>query len=87
MAHRPLTDTSPAAQRLMDELYRAMTPAQKLDRVRELTLLANHLALEGVRLRHPDESEQGLLLRLVRIRLGDELVERAYPESVTARGT
>ncbi|HTI04402.1 MAG TPA: hypothetical protein VL549_03745 [Gemmatimonadales bacterium] len=86
MVDRPLTDTSPAAQAIMDELYRAMTPAQKLERVRDLTLMANRLALEGLRMRHPGESEQQLLLRLARLRLGDDLVARAYPESASGSG-
>lgn len=70
----------------MDDLYRAMTPGQKLQRVRDLTILANRLALEGLRRRHPTESEQQLLLRLARIRLGDEIVARAYPEAAVGRG-
>ncbi|HSH76182.1 MAG TPA: hypothetical protein VLA09_10905 [Longimicrobiales bacterium] len=63
----------------MDELYLRMTPAEKLDRVRALTLLANRLALAGLRARHPDEPEAGLMMRLARIRLGADLFERAYP--------
>ena len=86
MPDRPLSDTSPAAQAVMDELYRAMTPAQKLERVRDLTFMANRLALEGLRMRHPDESEQQLLLRLARVRLGDDLVARAYPEAAGGSG-
>ena len=87
MADRPLTDTSAEAQAIMDELYRAMTPAQKLQRVRDLTIMANELALEGLRRRHPEESERQLFLRLARMRLGDELVARAYPEAAADRGT
>lgn len=86
MVDRRLTDTGDEAQAVMDELYRAMTPAQKMERVRDLTIMANELALEGLRRRHPDESERQLLLRLARIRLGDELVDRAYPEAAEDRG-
>ena len=39
-----LIDTDAATLRRMDELYRQMTPAEKLDRVRALTLMVNQLA-------------------------------------------
>ena len=74
-----LTDTDPATLHRLDELYRKMTPAEKLDRVRGLTLMANRLALAGLRARYPNEPEAGLLMRLARIRLGAELFERVYP--------
>lgn len=73
------TDTDTATLARMDELYRRMTPAEKLQRVRELTLMVNGLALAGLRERHPDEPEARLLLRLARTRLGAELFERVYP--------
>ena len=77
--------TSRAAQTVMDDVYRAMTPAQELERARDLTRMANGLALEGLRRRHPGETEQQLLLRLAHIRLGDELVARAYPSAIVDR--
>ena len=77
MAHR-LSDTSPEAMEVLIDLYRRMTPAEKLQRVRDLTLAANQLALAGLRTRHPGESEQELFLRLARIRLGDDLFAKAY---------
>ena len=71
-------DTSEEAREVMRRLYASMTPAEKLKRMSELTVAANQLALAGLRSRHPNESERALLLRLARIRLGDELVNRAY---------
>jgi len=72
------SDTQPDALRVMSRLYARMTPEEKLRRVRDLTLTANGLALAGLRVRHPEESEAELLLRLARIRLGDDLVAVAY---------
>jgi len=86
MADRPLSDTSAEARAVMDAIYRKMTPAQKLLRVRDLTLMANQLALEGLRKRYPGDTESQLLLRLARIRLGDALVEKAYPMASVSRG-
>lgn len=55
-----------------------MTPAQKLERMSELTLAVSRLALSGLAHRHPGDSPQDLLLRLARLRLGDDLVDRVY---------
>jgi hypothetical protein len=75
---RPTDDTSDDAREVMRQLYASMTPAEKLTRMSELTVAANQLALAALRLRYPDESTPALLLKLARIRLGDELVDRAY---------
>lgn len=74
-----LTDTDAATMGRLDELYRRMTPAEKLRRVRELTLMADSLALAGLRARHGDDSEGKLMMRLARIRLGSDLFDRAFP--------
>ena len=81
-----LTDTDAATLGRMDEFYRRMTPAEKIHRVRVLTLMANGLALAGLRSRHPDEPEARLMMRLARIRLGTDLFERAYPGALESDG-
>ena len=73
-----LDDTSADARRVLRELYASMTPAEKLRRMSQLTLAANQLALAGLAARHPGETRGELLLRLARLRLGDDLVDRAY---------
>jgi hypothetical protein len=75
----PLRDTDPDILQRMSALYARMTPAQKLARVRDLTLAVNALALAGLRARHPHEQEGQLLLRLARRRLGEDLTAKAYP--------
>ena len=77
MSSRP-ADTDAETLEVLFELYRRMTPADKLRRVRELTLTVNRLALEGLRRRHPEDSGGELLLRLARARLGDDVVNRVY---------
>ncbi len=76
-----LTDTDPETVEVMDEIYSRMTPGEKLDRVRDVTLTAVRFALAGLRVRHPDEEERELLLRLARLRLGSAVVEEIYPSS------
>jgi hypothetical protein len=85
MAHI-LTDTDPAAREIMADLYARMTPEEKLARVRDLVLTTNRLALAGLRGRYPDETESELLLRLARLRLGAEVVERVYSSKSEADG-
>jgi hypothetical protein len=71
-------DTTPEAWAKQFDLYRRMTSAQKADGIRALTLAVNRLALAGLRQRHPDAGESELRLRLAVLRLGEELVARAY---------
>jgi len=73
-----MRDTDADVLERMSALYARMTPAEKLARVRELTLAVNALALAGLRARHPDESEGELLLLLARRRLGADLAARVY---------
>jgi len=55
-----------------------MSPAEKLDCMRAVTLAANRLALAGLRAHHPDATEGALLLELAKRRLGEDLVRRVY---------
>jgi hypothetical protein len=77
-SYSEMDDTSAEARAVMFKLYRQMSPARKLEIVRQLTLAANQIALSGLRSRYPSESEGALLLRLARLRLGDELVDQVY---------
>jgi hypothetical protein len=82
-----MDDTDPAALEVISTLYARMTAAPKLQRVGDLTEGTARLALAGLRARHPEESVRALLLWLARLRLGDELVDEAYPEPRSTRDT
>jgi len=71
-------DTSPETRTVLARLYAQMSPAEKLERLRAVTLAANRLALAGLRARHPDATEGALLLELAKLRLGDDLARRVY---------
>lgn len=71
-------DTDPAALRMLDEAYARMSPSDKLRRLAELSRMVNELALAGLRSRHPELTEEELLLRLAEMRLGPELVRTVY---------
>lgn len=71
----------------MWQVYKRMTPAEKLRRMQELTMAVNLLAMAGLRRRHPTDSESELLMRLARIRLGDDVVDKVYFGQSPTRGT
>jgi len=73
-----INDTSTAAQRAVDRRYASMSLAERAERLRAVTVAANQMALAGLRLRHPAANAGELLLRLARLRLGDDLVNRVY---------
>ena len=76
---RPLShDTTAQAEAVQFDLLRKLTPAVKARKVDELTVAANCYALAGLRERHPGAPERELWLRLAALRLGDDLVSKAY---------
>jgi hypothetical protein len=50
----PISDTSPAAQALQDEIHRAMTGEQRVLLAFEMSLFARELARAGIEREHPD---------------------------------
>ena len=79
-------DTDPAAVQLMEACYARMTPADKLCRVRQLTLAVSRLALAGLQTRHPDLDQAELLRELALLRLGPESFASAYPPTTEPDG-
>ena len=71
-----LADTTPEAARLQLELYRGMSPGQKLALVLDLIETAESFARAGIRMRHPAADEHEVTLRLAALTFGPELVER-----------
>ena len=84
---RPSGDSQPDVERVLDSRYAAMTPAEKLARVRGLTVTSTGLALAGLADRHPGEGRAQLLLRLARIRLGADVTGAAYGVVATGDGS
>jgi hypothetical protein len=71
-------DTSPAAEAVMLEIYRRMPAWRKLQLVDDANRTARHLAMAGLRVRHPDESLPRLRRRLLGLALGEELATTVY---------
>jgi hypothetical protein len=74
-------DTSDAAERMQVELWRRMSPSEKLRLVAALNRAVEALALRGIRLRHPGASDHECMLRLAILKLGRRLACRVYPEA------
>ena len=74
-------DTSESAFKVQLEVYRRMTPSQRLQIGLELTELSGRLLLDGVRSRHPEYSEEDLRLASIRAWLGPDDFRRAFPGS------
>ncbi len=72
------SDTSPEAQRVQDDIYRRMSPAQKLRLVFELQEIGKHLVMAGLRTRYPQASEEEIRHLWARQHLGDQLYEEVY---------
>jgi hypothetical protein len=66
MGNASMTDTSPEAQAAQTEVYRKMTPAQRLEIALDMSLAAREFALAGLRLRHPDWTETQLQREILR---------------------
>ena len=71
-------DTTPEAEAVQIEIYRRMTPKQKLAIIEELNRQARELVVEGLRLRHPDAGPEEQFRRLMDLTLGEELAERVF---------
>jgi hypothetical protein len=79
-------DNPPAIEALLVNLYRAMSPAQKLERVRVLTRAVQELALTDIRRRHPDAGSRELEWRLASRWIEPELMVRAFGWDVRREG-
>jgi hypothetical protein len=77
---RPL-DTSPEAERVQAEIFRRMTPERKLRAAAELTQLVRQSLAEGVRMRHPEYSEEQVRLAMIRLTLPESLFFAVYPNA------
>jgi hypothetical protein len=76
--NHPKSDTSPEARRVLYDLYRRMSPARKFELICDTYEMGRQLALAGLRMRHPEASEEEIWHLWARQHLGDELYEEVY---------
>ena len=82
----PLDDTHPAVQNLIVEGYRKMSPSEKLECVRRLTLAVQELALADVRRRHPEADAREQALRVASRWIEPALMVRAFGWDIRTAG-
>jgi len=72
------TDTPDAVMAEMVDRWRRMSPSEKLDQVAQLNQACDQLSEAGVRSRHPDANDDEVRMRVFALRLGRELMVKAY---------
>jgi hypothetical protein len=72
------SDTSPEARRVLYDLYRRMPLGRRLELVFDMCDTGRLLAIAGLRMRHPDATQEELKRLWARQHLGQELFERVY---------
>jgi hypothetical protein len=72
------SDTSPEAQRFLNEGYRRMTPAERLQRVESLNRALVLLQKARIRAQYGDIPEEEMRLRLGALRLGRETMVKVF---------
>jgi hypothetical protein len=63
----PISDTTPEAQALQDQIHRAMTGEQRVMLAFEMSLFARELARAGIREQHPDWPDDRVARELLRL--------------------
>ena len=79
-------DTDPRVESLLIDGYRAMTAAEKLERVSALTRTVQALSLADVRRRHPASTEREQALLVASRWLEPDLMLRAFGWDVDDKG-
>ncbi len=81
------TDTPPAVERVLIAGYRAMTPAQRLQRVVALNRALDELATARIRAQYgPDLSRREVDLRLASLHLDGPTMRRVFGWDPEAQG-
>ena len=80
-------DTRPEARAVLIDLLRQAPPWKKLRMVCQLNARMKHLALTGLRQRHPAASEEEIQRRLADLLLGEKVAEMVYGPLISATDT
>lgn len=74
-------DTTTQSQERHDELFRAMTCDQRVAMAVEMSETVRQVARDGIRMRHPNYTDQEVRLTGIRLLLGDDLFAAAFPKA------
>lgn len=76
-----MLDTTPNAEKVQIDIFKLMKPEERLKMAFDLARTSRQLLMEGVRMRHPDYSEDQIRLATIRLILKDDLFLSAYPDA------
>jgi len=79
-------DTDPRIEAVLIAGYRAMSAAEKAERVSQLTRAVQEMALLDVRRRHPEADEREQALRVASRWLDPEIMKRVFNWNVDEAG-
>jgi hypothetical protein len=79
-------DTDPRIHAMVIDRLRTMTPSEKARMVVKLNLACDALAIAGIRERHPEADADEVRMRLGVLRVGPELMMRAFAWDVREHG-
>ncbi len=72
------SDTTPEARRVQYDLYRRMSSARKFQLIFDTYEMGKQLAMAGLRMRHPDATEEELWRLWAQEHLGRDLFDEVY---------
>ncbi len=72
-------DTSAQAQHRQLEVYRAMSPARRVEAAVQMSDEVWEMAADGIRARHPDYDPPAVRWALLRLRVGDDMFPLVWP--------
>jgi len=78
-------DTTVEAEKKQIEIFRKMGPERRLMSSISLAQTSRRLLAAGVRMRHPEYSDDQVRMAAIKLLLGDTLFAAAYPEAMELR--
>ncbi|MBW1999805.1 MAG: hypothetical protein JRJ29_17820 [Deltaproteobacteria bacterium] len=78
-------DTTVEAEKKQIEIFRKMSPEKRLINSISLAQTSRRLLAAGVRMRHPEYTDDQVRLATIRLILGDTLFAAVYPEGKELR--
>jgi hypothetical protein len=76
----PVNDTTEVARRVQIEVWRRIGPGGRAQLAADLSESVREIAMDGIRGRHPEYSEDQVRHAMFRMTLGDELYRMAWPD-------
>ena len=72
-------DTTPEAAWVQRQIYQRMSFENRLVLTLDMSRFLGQIGAAGVRLRHPEFTEEQVKFAVIRLRLGEELFRKAFP--------